>query len=405
MKILIVNKFLYPHGGSETYILDIGRELERTGHEVQYFGMDAKERMVGNRINSYTSPMDFHEKGLQKLLYPFKIIYSTEARKMIRLVLDDFQPDVVHLNNINFQLTPSIIMEIRKWEKQSNTKVKIVYTAHDSQWVCPNHMLMIPSSKERCFRCKGGKYIECTRNRCIHGSFIKSILGMMEGYLYRVLGTYKQVDTIICPSNFMKEILSSNSDISDRLVMIHNYCNIAVQEYEETKKEDYVLYFGRYSEEKGIGVLLEVCRNLPDIPFVFAGDGPLREEVEKVGNIKNLGFLTGKDLYEVIKKARFTVVPSVWYENCPFTVIESQVLGTPVIGSNLGGIPELIDVGKTGEVFEVGNVEELLETVLRLWNDIKKSTQYSKNCKKNLFDELEIYCNNMKTLYSIERRS
>ncbi len=400
MKVLIVNKFLYPHGGSETYILDIGRELERTGHEVQYFGMDAKERTVGNRINCYTSPMDFRGKGLKKLLYPFKILYSREARKKIRLVLDDFCPDVVHLNNINFQLTPSIIMEIRKWEKQSKTKVKIVYTAHDSQWVCPNHMLMIPSTKERCFRCKGGKYMECTRNRCIHSSLIKSLLGTMEGYLYRALGTYKQVDAIICPSDFMKEMLSSNPDISDRLLMIHNYCNITVEQDEEMKKEDYVLYFGRYSEEKGIGVLLEACRNLPDIPFVFVGDGPMREEVEKVGNIKNLGFLSGKDLHEVIKKARFTVVPSICYENCPFTVIESQMLGTPVIGSNLGGIPELIDVGKTGEVFEAGNVEELISIICNKWNNYEMSNVHSKIRISNPFRKIEEYSKILIELYT-----
>lgn len=400
MKILMVNKFLYPHGGSETYILDLGKQLIEMGHEVQYFGMDSPERTVGNRVESYTGSMDFHGGGVSKLLYPFKILYSTEARKKIRLVLEDFKPNVVHLNNINFQLTPSIIMEIRKWEKQSKVKVKIVYTAHDYQWVCPNHMLMIPTTKERCFRCKGGKYIECMRNRCIHDSFIKSLLGTVEGYLYRVLRTYRQVDTIICPSIFMKEILSSNSAIEGRLVLLHNYCNIKVEVDEEIVKEDYVLYFGRYSEEKGIGVLLEVCRDLPDIPFVFAGDGPLREEVEKVSNIKNLGFLTGDDLYNLIKKARFTVVPSIWYENCPFAVIESQMLGTPVIGSNLGGIPELIDIGKTGEIFEAGNKQEMISIIRRTWDNYEVGNVAGKTCRRGSFEKLEEYSKILTEIYT-----
>ena len=106
MHVLIVNKFLYPNGGSETYIFEIGKQLESMGHEVQYFGMEHEGRIVGNHAESYTSSVDFHTGKLDKLLYPFKIIYSVEARKKIRKVLEDFVPDVVHLNNFNFQLTP-----------------------------------------------------------------------------------------------------------------------------------------------------------------------------------------------------------------------------------------------------------------------------------------------------------
>ena len=139
MKVLIVNKFLHPNGGSETYIFRIGEMLVRMGHEVEYFGMEHEKRCVGNRKDSYTSNMDFHEGKLGKLLYPFKIIYSMEARKKIRVVLEDMKPDVVHINNFNFQLTPSILYEIRAYEKKVKRKIKIVYTAHDSQLVCPNH--------------------------------------------------------------------------------------------------------------------------------------------------------------------------------------------------------------------------------------------------------------------------
>ena len=147
----MVNKFLYPNGGSETYIFKLGEQLVKEGHEVQYFGMEHEGRVVGNRVESYTSNMDFHTGKLQKLLYPFKIIYSTEARKKIRLVLDDFAPDVVHLNNINFQITPSIIYEIRSYEKKRKKQIKIVFTAHDYQWVCPNHMMMVPATGEEIY--------------------------------------------------------------------------------------------------------------------------------------------------------------------------------------------------------------------------------------------------------------
>ena len=397
MKILIVNKFLYPNGGSETYIFDIGKKLVEMGHEVQYFGMESENRVVGNQAESYTSSMDFHAGGIQKLLYPFKIIYSEEARKKIRVVLDDFKPQAVHLNNINFQLTPSIIYEVRKWEKQNKCKVKLVYTAHDSQWVCPNHLLMIPATKELCFKCKGGKYVECAKNKCIHNSGVKSFLGSAEAYLYKFLRVYDKVDVVICPSHFMERVLSTNPLISNKLLMMHNYCT--VDSHKAVEKKDFVLYFGRYSEEKGIDILLKACERLPEIPFVFAGDGPLKEKVERLENVENRGFLKGEQLRTLIAEAKFAVIPSACYENCPFTVIEAQKLGTPVIASDLGGIPELIDIGKTGEVFEAADVEMLTEKIFSLWSEDEKSKSYSENCRKKPFDSLDEYCEKLVKVY------
>ena len=114
MKILMVNKFLYPRGGSESYMLKLGEELLALGHEVQYFGMYDEKNTVGNSLGLYTGNMDFHSTGVQRFLYPFRIIYSREAYKKISDVLDDFKPDIVHMNNINFQLTPSIIYAVKK---------------------------------------------------------------------------------------------------------------------------------------------------------------------------------------------------------------------------------------------------------------------------------------------------
>lgn len=139
MRVLIINKFLYPNGGSETYIFKLGEALEQHGHEVQYFGMEHEGRCVGNRVNAYTSGMDFHGGSkLSKLTYPIKTIYSKEARVQLRKVLDDFKPDVCHLNNFNYQLTPSIILEIVKWRKETGRDCKIIFTAHDYQLVCLN---------------------------------------------------------------------------------------------------------------------------------------------------------------------------------------------------------------------------------------------------------------------------
>ena len=196
----------------------------------------------------------------------------------------------------------------------------------------------------------------------------------------------------------MGNMLATNPAIADKLITIHNYCT--VDNLKVNEKKDYVLYFGRYSEEKGIDVLLKACEKLPQVPFVFAGGGPLKEQVEKLNNVQNKGFLNGEELRKTIAQARFAIVPSIWYENCPFTVIEAQKLGTPVIASNLGGIPELIDLGKTGDVFEAGNVEQLTEIISDLWTDKVKASNYSKNCEQKSFDSLEKYCEKLLAIYS-----
>lgn len=392
-KILIVNKFLYPNGGSETYIFKLGEELQRKGHQVQYFGMQDERNVVGNKIDSYTGNMNFHTGKLAKLLYPFKIIYSVEARKAIRKVLDDFKPDVVHLNNFNFQITPSIIFEIKKYEKQTNNKVKILFTAHDYQLVCPNHMLRCPKTEQNCEKCIDGAYTNCVKGSCIHGSKVKSILGAVEGYFYSIFKAYQYIDVVICPSKFIQEKLEHHPQLKGKTVMMHNFSTTEVNAGSEENKEkqDYVVYFGRYSREKGIETLLRVCKRLSHIHFVFAGKGPLEEQVNQVENIENKGFLSGEELKDLIGKARFSIYPSEWYENCPFSVMESIQYGTPVLGADIGGIPELIDEGVTGELFESGNEKQLVERIDNLWQNEEKLKVYQKNCCKKNFTDLEKY--------------
>ena len=396
MKILMVNKFLYPNGGSETYIFQLGEFFNSHGHEVQFFGMEHEGRIVGNHAESYTTDMDFHTGKLKKLLYPFKILYSAEARKKIRRVLNDFEPDVVHLNNFNFQLTPSIIYEVRAFEKKNNTRIKLVYTAHDGQLVCPNHLMRIPSTGELCMRCTNGNYFACTRNRCIHDSRLKSLLGSMEAYLYKKLHTYRKLDTILCPSEFLKNQLDKYEDLASKTQVLHNFCGQTEAVFE---KEEYVVYFGRYSEEKGIGLLLQICAELPDISFVFAGDGPLKGEIRKVDNITDVGFQTGDKLKEIVGKAQFCIFPSQCYENCPFSVMEAQIYGTPVVASEIGGVPELLRDKETGLLCTPGDKEEWKRKLLSLWNHRETLERMQENCRNVRFDTVEEYCNKLMKIY------
>ncbi|WP_036608555.1 glycosyltransferase family 4 protein [Oribacterium sp. P6A1] len=402
MKILLVNKFLHPNGGSETYTFKLGEALAAKGHEVQYFGMEHEGRCVGNRVNAYTSDMDFHNAGkFEKMTYPLKIIYSKEAGKKIRFVLEDFQPDVVHLNNFNYQLTPSIIPEINAWKKKTGHKCRIVYTAHDYQLICPNHMCNNPSTHENCEKCLGGKFINCTLGKCIHGSSARSFIGTLEAYFWNLKGTYRYIDTIICCSRFMKSKLDTNPVFAKKTVAIHNFLDEIPRI--EVQKENYILYFGRYSEEKGIRTIIEAAGRMPEVRFVFAGKGPLEYMLDGIDNIHNVGFKSGEELAELIRKAKASVYPSEWYENCPFSVMESQLYGTPVIGADIGGIPELIRAGETGLLYKSGDIEALCRAIRELWQDDEKVNKMHEACSKLSFDTVDEYLEKLIKIYGSGR--
>ncbi|MBR6498363.1 MAG: glycosyltransferase [Clostridia bacterium] len=336
MRILFVNKFLYPRGGAETYCLELARELASRGHEVQFFGMRDQNNTVGNAAGIYAKPMDFHAPGLKKLSYPLRVLYSRDAKRKALRLAEAFRPDIVHLNNFHFHLTPSILEAFRQ------KGVPAVMTAHDYQLVCPNHLLYVPSPGKLCTDCVQRPSLNCVRNKCIHGSAPRSALGYLEARLYRLKDSYSAIDRIICPSLFMKRTLDAQPRFADKTVFLRNFCKPCSEGMAE--KGDYVIYFGRLSPEKGIPNLLEAAGRLPDIPFIIAGDGPLRAQVENCGyrNVKYAGFRTGGELEALVRGARFSVCPSVCYENCPLSVIESQKLGTPCLATGIGGMKELV---------------------------------------------------------------
>ncbi len=397
-RVLMINKFLHPNGGSETYIFRLGETLASLGHEVQYFGMEHEGRCVGNRVGAYTADMDFHSASkLEKLTYPVRTIYSAEARRNLRLVLEDFQPDVCHLNNFNYQLTPSIILEIVRWRRETGRDCRIVFTAHDFQLVCPNHMLNNPITHENCEKCLGGHFFNCVKGKCIHGSTAKSAIGAMEAILWNAVKVYRHIDAIICCSRFLKGKMDTNPLFAGKTIAMHNF--VDRPEAAAADKGDYVLYFGRYSEEKGVRLLLEAARALPEIPFVFAGKGPLEAELNDIPNIRNVGFQSGEELARLIREARFSLCPSQWYENCPFSVMESIAHGTPVLGADIGGIPELVIPGETGALFTPGDAADLTEKLRTLWSDSASTAAMAENCRRHPFDTAEEYAAKLIRIY------
>lgn len=348
VKILFVNKFLYPRGGAETYFLKIGEELTRRGHEVEYFGMYDEKNTVGNALHLATTNMDFHNAGAE-------------------------------------------------------CGVPMVQTVHDVQMLCPNHMMMEFNSKKLCEACMGKKSKwPCVKKRCIHGSLPKSLIGAVEGTLYECNHVYDKIDRFICPSAFLEKKLLTVPRFRGKTVMLHNFLS-RVAAAAPAEKGDYVLYFGRLSEEKGIDRILEACKLLPDIPFVIAGSGPMEDLCKNctLPNVKYVGFQTGKALEDLVAGALFTLHLSIWYENCPLALLESQSLGTPVLCNRIGGIPELVEEGRTGILNDTFTPVAYAEKIRALYADKPLLAEMSAHCiqKKDRMMTLERYCDQLLSLY------
>ena len=245
------------------------------------------------------------------------------------------------------------------------------------------------------------------------------MLGTFEARFYAKRGTYKQIDRVIAPSIFLKDKLETNTQFSGRIVMMHNFIpqndiangdsnnsiNVRITDSASCEEDsklnlptNYVLYSGRFAEEKGIKTLLEVCRQLPDIQFVFAGNGPLQDEVNQVENVTCTGFLDWETMQQVIKNAEFAVFPSEWYENCPFTVMEAQLRHTPLIASDMGGTPELLEDGGRGELYHGGDAAQLKEKIEKFYNNPELVQKYRNACDKLPFDTVSEYYDKYKNL-------
>ncbi len=395
MKILLINKFLYPKGGAESYLLRLGTLLKEQGHEVEYFGMEDDRNVVGNSLGEAVSAIDFSTGIRKNLTAPFRIIYCAEARRKLRHVLKHFCPDVVHLNNIQYHLTPSVILAVRDYRQKYGKSVRLFSTAHDYQFICPSHGLF-GSDLQPCERCLQGSLLPCLKQKCVKGSYLKSLLAVIDALVWKHSKAYEQLDAIICPSEFMKTKLESDPRFKGKCVTLHNFAE-AVEE-KSLVKEDYVLEFGHLSEEKGTLTLLEAAKNLPQFRFVFAGFGPAEEAIRQLPNTAFVGYQSGEELECLIRKAKLTVVPSLCHDNCPYSVIESQLYGTLVIGSRRGGIPELLRGGGCGLLFEAGNPQDLAEKICRLWNDEKLLKQFEDKGKIPL-ESAESYYQKLLKLY------
>lgn len=376
VRVLMVNKFHYPRGGSETYHFAVGENLERMGHEVAWFAMEDPRNLPCRWSKYFVSPSDYTGKAspAKKLRDGARLVYSFEARRKFEGLLEEFRPDVIHLNLVHRQLTFSIL-DVPHLRRHP---VPVVYTAHDYIPVCPN-CTMLDGAGEVCDACLDGRFRHCVERRCVKGSRAKSALAAAEAAFLRRHGSYRKVDRIIAPSEFMRGKLLEGGFPASQVVCMKNFAKAEVlsrarADGDRTDRDrPYLLFFGRLSREKGVDVLIDafllVAGRLPGWRLVVAGDGPERGTLEGVlpgtGRIELVGFKSGEELGALVEGASLAVVPSRCRENMPYSVVEAFAAGTPVVGNRIGGIPELVSEGGTGLLAEPGDAASLAGAILR----------------------------------------
>lgn len=396
MRILLVNKFHYLRGGSEKYYFELAKLLKSHGHTVAFFSMKNENNIKTGDREYFVDEIDMNTGSKFEAL---NVIYSKKNKALMEKALEEFKPDIVHINNFQRQLSASIIDAV----KEKN--IPLIMTAHDLNSICPASIMLY--NGEVCEDCITKGYTSCIKKKCIKNSMLKSVLGYIEKKYYDLHKIFCKVDCIISPSEFNKNQLLKGKLKCNDITVIHNFVN-------ETKKTDYTLgdgafYFGRLSKEKGILNLIEAINNIPGARLIIAGDGPERENIQayiKEHKLENritlLGYLNQNDIRENIRKCRFVTVPSIWYENCPYSILETMEIGKPIIGSKIGGIPELIQDGINGFTYEHSDVTKLTNILMKLFGNDETVKQFSKNSKQIFIQNYsaEAYYNKLMTVYN-----
>lgn len=360
MRILIANKFYYRRGGDCIYTLNLEELLKQHGHEVAVFAQQFPDNLTTLWSKYFPSEMKM-ELGLG-MIEAFRRPFGTaEVKKKFNALLKDFKPEVVHLNNIHTQLSPIIA------ELAHRAGARVVWTLHDYKLLCPRYDCLRNGSTicETCFTDKHSvKQYSCMKN-----SRVASLVAYHEANTWNRERLEASTDLFICPSQFMADKMAQGGFNKSKLHTLCNFIDIEkCKRADNYAKGDYYCYIGRLSHEKGVKTLIEAANQLP-YPIKIIGGGPLMDEIKAIAkpHIDFVGYKQWDEIKELLGRARFSVLPSEWYENNPLSIIEALCLGTPVLGARIGGIPELIEDGVSGMTFNSGDVDDLKRQIGIMW--------------------------------------
>lgn len=371
MKVLLVNKFHYLKGGSETYYFALGRMLKEKGCDVIYFSMKDDKNVPCAQEKYFVDHVDYNDSlsPLQTVTASAKLLYSLEAKRKFEKLLVAEKPDIIHLNIFQSQLTDSIVFAALKHH------IPIVYTAHDLKAVCPTYLMM--NHGKICDKCINGNYWHCISTKCMKNSRLKSLLAVLEAEGYRIRKTYSRMNLIICPSqHHRKRLIQGHVCKPEILYYMPNFLPEDTEFNAGDPNGSYYLYFGRLSEEKGIMTLLRAYHKANvKRPLYIVGAGPQEKEIRQYiqqhkmkNTVKMLGYMTGDNLKQIVSSAYCVVLPSICCENAPYSIMEAQAMGRPAIVSDNGGLPELVTDGLNGYIFHGNNPSDLCSKLEKMEN-------------------------------------
>jgi glycosyltransferase involved in cell wall biosynthesis len=359
LRVLAVNKFYFVAGGAESVFFRTNDLLEAAGHEVVPFST-ADPRNISSPWASYFAPARDYEHGtpLRRARDAAASVYSVAARRAARKLIDVSAPDVAHLHNVYHQLSLSIIDEFQR------AGVPAALTLHDYKPVCPAYRLLTDDGL--CQRCVQGSPLNAIVHRCVKGSRAGSAIAAVEAYVSRFRAQYAKLDALISPSHFLADLIVRGGVNHRALHVLPNFVEADEQPRAFPSDEPRFLYAGRLSPEKGLHVLLDAARSLDGVRVRIAGSGSMESELRKrVADealpVDLLGHLSAESLAVELRRAYATVLPSVWYENCPMAVLESGAAGVPTIATALGGTPEMIEHEGNGLLVTPGDASALAE--------------------------------------------
>lgn len=398
MKVLQINNCHFPRGGADVVYLNTGNLLEKNGNEVYYFSIKNELNEKNNFNKYFVDEVNFLRLSLfKKILNFFRFFYSVESSLKLSKLLNDFSPDIAHVHLYKGGLTPSILKVLKQ------EKIPILITLHDYGLLDP-HNLLLDGNLKISERCINGSAFNCVKDKSNRNSYLLSLVSTLE-YIFHInfYPFSEYFDTIVCVSKFSKNLHLKSHKFNLSIDHLYNFSPLANILFETQKNNsEYILYFGRLSKEKGIKTLIKAVEKIDHkIVLKIVGTGILKDELENyiknnnINNITLLGFKKGIELHDLIKKSKYVIVPSEWYENNPMTVIESYCFGVPVIGSRIGGIPEIIEEGKTGFTYEMGNIDDLVRVLKKGINlnecDYLKLKNNARNFAKNNFSPANHY--------------
>lgn len=295
----------------------------------------------------------------RKLIAAASGIYNSAAYRRMRRAIRADRPDVVHAHNLLPLFSPSVLKACR------DESVPVVITIHSFFLSCPIHTHF--RDGQPCDRCRDSTEFACLSNNC-RGSYPESAVYAFRTWTARTLGLYvNNATAVIALSRFARRRLIDYGFAAEQVFDLPNFSPLERQPANVIGNE-YVAYAGRLNSAKGVDVLIESAKKV-DIPVKIAGAGEYVPSGGTIDNVEFLGSLDRTEMPAFLGGAGFVVVPSRWYEMCPLVILEAMSLGIPVIASRLGGLPELVEDGKTGLLFDAGDSDDLAKQMWRLWSD------------------------------------